>query len=482
VLGPLAFAAILSLAGGVPADTLLGAWVHSSGYAVSFVTLAFGGYVGFPVLAGLCAGDIFSSEDRYGTWKTVLTRSRSRGQVFAGKVLVAATLSLALVALAALSSLVAGLILTGAHPLVGLSGTLISSGESLWLLIASWLLVIPAVLAFTSLAVLFSIASRNGIVGVLAPPLVGLLMQLLALIGSGSWVHMLLVASAFDDWHGLLAAPKFYGPLVIGGLVSAAWVVASLGASWLILRRREFAGPPIGRRSGWRAPVRATLAATALILALGAATSLEPTAITRARLEPSIANAFDRLALLQEQELGRSAPAGAKLKLRTRCSRRSGKGEGPGDWSCVLVVVTPLPEALPLALTSVTYDVSVRSNGCYKADAAPASVGQQTMLDAHRRSVVNPLFTIYGCFDTTGKAVGCSEAGSCLSNTPRSRRNAIKSKGAAPPARVRARELETLHQAERRAGPRVMREVAEGERREQRETETQGERYAEESP
>jgi hypothetical protein len=33
----------------------------------------------------------------------------------------------------------------------------------------SWLLNVPALLAFTSLAVLFSVATRNGIVGVLDP-------------------------------------------------------------------------------------------------------------------------------------------------------------------------------------------------------------------------------------------------------------------------------------------------------------------------
>ncbi len=121
-LGPLAFGAILSQQSGLPADTLLGVWVHASGYAVSLVVLGFGGYLGFPVLAGVLAGDLFSSEDRYGTWKTVLTRSRSRRDVFAGKVLAAGTLALALVALLALSSLLAGLLFTGDQPLVGLGG------------------------------------------------------------------------------------------------------------------------------------------------------------------------------------------------------------------------------------------------------------------------------------------------------------------------------------------------------------------------
>ena len=45
-----------------------------------------------PLLTALVAGDIFASEDQHGTWKTVLTRSVSRGQLFWAKTLAAVTL------------------------------------------------------------------------------------------------------------------------------------------------------------------------------------------------------------------------------------------------------------------------------------------------------------------------------------------------------------------------------------------------------
>jgi hypothetical protein len=44
--------------------------------------------------------------------------------------------------------------------------------------------------------------------------------------------------------------------------------------------------------------------------------------------------------------------------------------------------------------------LSVTADGCYKAESPPTFVGQQTMRDASGHSVVNPLFTIYGCFNT----------------------------------------------------------------------------------
>jgi len=48
----------------------------------------------------------------------------------------------------------------------------------------------------------------------------------------------------------------------------------------------------------------------------------------------------------------------------------------------------------------VTYDISVASNGCYKAQAPPTAVGNLLMRDSQGRLVVNPMATIYGCFDT----------------------------------------------------------------------------------
>ncbi len=480
LLGPFAFGAILSQQSGVPADTLLGVWVHTSGYAVPFVILGFAGSWGFPVLAGALAGDMFSSEDRYGTWKTVLTRSCSRKELFVGKVLAAATLSSVLVALVACSSLAAGLILTGDQPLVGLSGTVLSPGECLLLVLASWLLSLLAVLAFTSLALLCSVVTRNGIMGVLGPVLLGLVMQLLALVGSGTWVHMLLLASAFDDWHGLLTTQAFHGPLIIGSCVCVLWTLACLAVSWRILSRRDFAGTPVTRRPGWGLPVRVVLGSALLVVLLGAATSWGPVGVTKARLEAAIAPTFNALTVLQQEKIGRPVVGRHKLQVRTNCSRRAGASEGPGeDWGCTMTVFTPKPGANPFEVTPVTYDVSVKSNGCYKAQAPPSFVGRQLMSDLHGHSVVNPLFTIYGCFDITAAASRCAEPSCAQRGAQPSTRTST-----APPtststststtpaeASEAKRAAEALRKAERAAGPKVMRQIEKSERETEREAE-----------
>ena len=221
-LGPLAFAAVLKIQSGTPSDALFGFWVHTSGFAISLVILGFAGSWGFPIIAGVLAGDLFSSEDRHGTWKTILTRSCTREDVFAGKLLAVAASVVGLMLVLAASSLIAGIVLVGAHALVNLSGVLTSPGRMLALTAVSWLICLLPVLAYTSLAVLFSVATRNGILGVLGPLLVALITQLLDLIGKGVIVHELLIGSAFDGWHGLFTSHPYFGQLIVGSVVSRA--------------------------------------------------------------------------------------------------------------------------------------------------------------------------------------------------------------------------------------------------------------------
>ena len=399
IVGPFAFAGVLKIQTGSPADTLFGVWVHQSGFALSLVVLSFCGAWGFPVLAGVLAGDIFASEDRYGTWKMVLTRSSTRRELFAGKVLAAMTFSVALLVLLAVASLAAGLLLVGDGSVVDLSGRALSPGHSLVLVLVAWILNLLPMLAFTSLAVLLSVATRNGIVGVVGPALIDLVMQLLLLVGSGVWLHLLLASSAFQDWYALFTAHPYFGPLVVACIVSLIWIAAALAGSWLLIRRRDYAGAPVSRRPGWVVPVRVAVGAAAVVAFLAIASNWGPAGDTAAKLKASLEPTFNNLTLLQQRELGRVVAPGARLNVLTNCSRRASTPKGPGDWICTLDVFIPQPGAQPFNQTPVTYDVSLQANGCYKATSPPSFVGQQTMKDANGHSVVNPLFVIYGCFN-----------------------------------------------------------------------------------
>lgn len=397
VLGPFAFAALLKVQSGTPSDALFGAWVHSSGYAISLVILGFAGNWGFPIIAGALAGDLFASEDRYGTWKTLLTRSCTREDVFVGKVLAAGTLIAGLGLVLAVSSLVAGAVFVGLHPLVNLSGALTSSGRMLALTLVSWIYCLLPVFAYMSVAILVSITTRNGILGVLAPLIVALLTQLLDLIGHGWIVHELLIGSGFDGWHGLFVAHPFFGPFAVSACVSLLWIAACLTVSWRVLRRRDFVAGTSG--ASWRTPISVVGVAVMVIAILALCSSLGPKSVTGYRLAGSLGPTFNNATLMQQELIGRYAPPNAKLKVLPNCTKRGSAPGGPGDYLCNLYVYLPQPKSVPFQQTNVDYDVSVQYNGCWKASSPPAFVGGQTMADAKGKHVTNPLFVVYGCFN-----------------------------------------------------------------------------------
>jgi ABC-2 type transport system permease protein len=239
LLGPPLLALVLSAQTGLPKDTLFGRYVKESGFALPLLVLGFAGTWAFPLLTSIVAGDVFATEDGHGTWQSLLTRSRTRAEVFTGKVVAAATTSVALLVVAALSSFVAGLALAGDRPLTGLSGTPIGPGRAAGLVLLSWATELPPLLAFAALSVLLSIVTRSSLAGVGGPLLIGLVMQLIALLGAlGSGTNALLT-TPFAAWHGLVRDGPFYGPLWQGALVSLAWAVACLVPARRLLLTRD---------------------------------------------------------------------------------------------------------------------------------------------------------------------------------------------------------------------------------------------------
>jgi ABC-2 type transport system permease protein len=225
-----------------PSDTIYGRHIHTSGYAVPLLVLAFAAQWVFPLLASLVAGDIFANEDQHGTWKTILTRSVGRGQIFWAKTLTAMGFNITVLVLLAASTIAASLLLVGTQPLPGLTGQLIGSAAALKLVAASWATVLPPMLGFSALAILLSVTTRNPTVGVAAPVVLGFVMQLLGGIGGIDLARRLLLTTPFDAWHGLFTQHRFYGPLTTGVAVSAGWAVVCLAAAYISLRRRDITG------------------------------------------------------------------------------------------------------------------------------------------------------------------------------------------------------------------------------------------------
>lgn len=396
VLAPVAFGAVLRVQSGVPADTLFGVWVHTSGFAVPLVILSFAGAWGFPIIAGIVGGDMFASEDRLGTWKTLLTRSCTREEIFLGKVATAFAYTLANVVLLAAGSFLAGVIATGTQPLVGLSGQTIGSGHAAALTVASWGIALLPALGFTALGLLISAATRSSAAGMLGPLVVSLAMQLLGLLGSGDIVRALLLSTTLDAWNGMFAAPSYTRPLEWAALISLCYAIACLAGAWLNLRNRDIAGTGSEERS-WGRQLRVLAVAVGVIALLGAVSNLGSTSVTAAKLGRSIGSTFANLTALQQADLGRHVPAGSHLPDGAICSRQGTEhpNRGPGaNWTCNIYIPN-----LPKEPTEVHYDVTVKPNGCYTAEGPEAFIGPLTIHRPDGSTILNPLFRFTSCFE-----------------------------------------------------------------------------------
>lgn len=242
VLGPILVVVIIHGQSRPPKDTLFGRFAIDNGFALTLLVLGFASQWVLPLLTSVVAGDVFASEDQHGTWKTVLTRSTSRSQLFWAKTLAAVGFAVLMVVLLAAATIVASLVIVGNDPLTGLSGQTIATNAALRLVIAAWASTLPATLGFTCLAILLSVWSRNPAVGIAVPVVLGMVMQLVGALGGVEAIRPFLVTTSFEAWHGLFAEPRFTGPLLAGLLVSTGWSSLCLGLAFLVLRRRDITG------------------------------------------------------------------------------------------------------------------------------------------------------------------------------------------------------------------------------------------------
>lgn len=225
-----------------PKDTLFGRYAIDNGFAMALLILGFASQWVLPLLTAIVAGDIFAGEDQHGTWKTVLTRSASRGQLFWAKTLAAMLFAVLVLVLLAAATIGASLLIVGHDPLTGLTGQTITAASSLQLVAASWASMVGPMLGFTGVAILLSVWSRNPAVGVAAPVVIGMVMQLVGALGGIEPIRPFLLTTPLEAWHGLLAQPRFTAPLIDGLLTCGVWCALSLAIAFVLLRRRDITG------------------------------------------------------------------------------------------------------------------------------------------------------------------------------------------------------------------------------------------------
>jgi ABC-2 type transport system permease protein len=244
VLLPLIFVVVQNLHQhhGHGGESIIATQITQSGLATPVLMLEFQAYFMLPLIAALVAGDIVAAEDGNGTLKTILTRSVNRGQVFAAKALVALTYGALAVFLSAIVATVSGVLSWGFHPIVTLSGSVVSASEGLLLVFAANGCYLIPLLTVACMGVLLSTTTRNSTAAVVGTIGFVILLYIVQGIPGLEGIRPYLLTEQFQGWHGLLRTPTDWAPVTHSLWVCALYAGPALFAAYLVFLRRDVAG------------------------------------------------------------------------------------------------------------------------------------------------------------------------------------------------------------------------------------------------
>jgi ABC-2 type transport system permease protein len=401
-IGPALFVGAVSSQSSLPSDTVFGRWMHATGWAGSLVVLGFACTWVLPLVTALVAGDVFAAEDRLGTWRHLLVAVRSPRRIFAAKALASVTVIVLVVAGLAVSGVVGGVASAGDHDLVGLDGHVLTPGDAARAVLLAWTCVLMPTLAFAAVGLLGSVALGRSPVGLLAPAILALGLQLVQLLTLPVGLRLALPSQGFLAWRGLFTEPSAQGPLLIGLAVSATWVLVATALAYRLFVRRDFTNlshDGAGRRALATAvlPLAALVGVTALVVT--AAAPVDGSGIDKQKLEASLSTAFAHLYRLQTEQLHRPAVTETELATSATCDKGDDRVEdrGPGnDWRCVVSWRLPGSSAVGSAI----YQLDVAAEGRYVADGdGPKEVNGNFPVHTPSGDAPNPLWQLDGYVD-----------------------------------------------------------------------------------
>jgi ABC-2 type transport system permease protein len=402
LIAPGCFVAVVSSQSSLPTDTVFGRSMQATGWAGSLVVLAFACSWGLPLFTSLVAGDAFAIEDRLGTWRHLLVAVRSPRKIFLAKALASLTVIELMVTALCASGIAGGLLAVGSHPLIGLDGHTLASGDAAGVVLVAWLCVLAPTLAFAAVGLLGSVVLGRSPMGLLVPALLALGMNLALLLPIPVAVRLALPSNAFLAWRGLFTEPVQTGPLLVGIAVSLVWAVVATGLAYALFVRRDFTGlanDGAGRRA--LATTVLPLAVLVAVTALGvaAATPARGSGLDQRKLEASLSTAYAHLYRLQTEQLHRPAVTEAELHTSAACDKGGDRvaDRGPGnDWRCV--VSWRLPGST--AEGSAIYQLDVTAEGRYVADGdGPKEVNGFFSVRTPSGDAPNPLWQFDGYVD-----------------------------------------------------------------------------------
>jgi ABC-2 type transport system permease protein len=195
-----------------------------------------------PLATGLFAGDSVAGEAQGGTLRYILIRPVPRGRLVIAKYAAAMTLLATMLALVAISGIVAGGLVFGLHPIVTLSGTTLSMGESLMRMLETAVYMVLAVSGLAALGVFISTQTDSGPGAAVATIIVAITSEILDNISSLHAIHGFLPTHGWQAFVGLFRTPIDLDPIRTGLAISLAYTVIFLSAAVYRFSRRDIVG------------------------------------------------------------------------------------------------------------------------------------------------------------------------------------------------------------------------------------------------
>jgi ABC-2 type transport system permease protein len=409
-IGPAVAVVVVSGQNTLPSDTLFGRQMQATGWGGALVVLSFAGSWFFPLLTSIVAGDVFSSEDRLGTWRHLLVAVRSPRRIFLSKALASLTILMMSVPGLAISGIVGGLVV-GSRPLTGLDGHQLAPASAAGLLLLAWLCALAPILAFAAIGLLSSVIFGRSPIGLLLPAFGGLGMQLASqVLPMPVAIRLALPSFAFLTWNGLFTSPGQIGPVLTGIVVSLAWAATAAALAYVIFMRRDFTSlandGSLRRAIIWGiVPLLGAWVICAGVIA--AATGATSSGIDASKLQRSLATSFAHLYRVQDQMVNHQTVTEAQLRTTASCTKGASlvPQNGPGtDWRCYVYWHLP---GVTDATAQAIYQLDVNPNGRYIADGdGPNEVNGYFVVHAPYGDAPNPLWQFDGLVDllaTTSK-------------------------------------------------------------------------------
>src|SRR3954447_19491850 len=191
-----------------------------------------------PLATGLFAGDSIAGEAQGGTLRYLLIRPVPRVRLVLAKYAAAMTM----LALVAISGVAAGGMVFGLRPLVTLSGTTLTMGDSVLRMLETAGYMVLAVSGLAALGVFISTQTDSGPGAAVATIIVAITSEILDNISSLHAIHGFLPTHGWQAFIGLFRTPVDLDPIRSGLAISLAYTIIFLGAAAYRFSRRDVAG------------------------------------------------------------------------------------------------------------------------------------------------------------------------------------------------------------------------------------------------